>query len=332
MSDAWIAVVPSFGQLTTIALASAIVATTSYVAYSLHLHPLARFPGPLLGRLTQWYDAYHAYKGDKHINFHRLHQKYGVVVRFSPNSLSINDPAALKAIYSHGSNVKKSTFYECFRATPHAVSTLLATDVHQHSRKRRIVGQAFSEAALKHFEQYILNHVRDFVDRVGLAANVSDRLDDRQAYRGQAIDMALWCNWLVFDIMGDLVFGRSFGAMGERAQNREGIRLLGRAARRNYVVGAMPILMTSGLEKYLPPLRQLFLDRCNYLAFGREQVNERTALSKPGNSNAMNSTRRDIFSFLLRAKDPESDQGMTMQELWMEGNTLIVAGSDTTAT
>lgn len=331
MSEAWIAIVSCFSRALTVAFASAIVAVTSYIAYSLHFHPLARFPGPLLGRLTQCYDAYHAYKGDKHINFHRLHQRYGVVVRFSPNSLSINDPAALKAIYSHGSNVKKSVFYECFRATPHAVSTLLATDAYQHSRKRRIMGQAFSEAALKNFEQYILHHVEDFVDRVGLAANVSDRLGARQIDRGQPIDMALWSNWLVFDIMGDLVFGRSFGAMGERIRNREGIRLLGRAARRNYVVGAMPILMTSGLERYLPPLRQLFMDRGKYLAFGREQVNERT-VRDPEHSKSTGSTRQDIFSFLLRAKDPETDEGMPMQELWMEGNTLIVAGSDTTAT
>ena len=42
--------------------------------------------------------------------------------------------------------------------------------------------------------------------------------------------------------------------------------------------------------------------------------------------------RRDIFAFLLHAKDPETGEGFPMPELWMEGNTLIVAGSDTSST
>ncbi|KAF2158485.1 hypothetical protein M409DRAFT_61619 [Zasmidium cellare ATCC 36951] len=73
-----------------------------------HCHPLSRYPGPLFGRLTQWYDVCHAYVGDKYINYYQLHQEHGTIVRFSPNSLSINDPAALKAIYARGSNLTRT--------------------------------------------------------------------------------------------------------------------------------------------------------------------------------------------------------------------------------
>ena len=45
--------------------------------YRLHFHPLAQYPGPLLGRLTDWYNVYHAWNGDRHIDMHKLHQKYG---------------------------------------------------------------------------------------------------------------------------------------------------------------------------------------------------------------------------------------------------------------
>lgn len=324
--------VSSFRCVSTAAIVGVILAAfAAHVVYQLYFHPLAKYPGPLLGRLTQWYDVYHAYVGDKHILFYHLHKKYGTVVRFSPNSLSINDPAALKVIYAHGANVQKSVFYKCFRAAPQAISTLLATEKHHHARKRRIMGQAFSENALRGFEQYVLGHVQDLVDRIGVAVN---RPGAEKARWSIPIDMANWCNWLVFDIMGDLVFGRSFGTLGEKPENREGIYLLGRAARRNYVVAAMPALLYTGLEKYLPILRRLFLDRCKYLAFGKKQVMERTkdgGFGQPG-SPSMETGRRDIFSFLLHAKDPESGEGMPMPELWMEGNTLIVAGSDTTST
>jgi cytochrome P450 len=105
--------------------------------------------------------------------------------------------------------------------------------------------------------------------------------------------------------------------------------LLGRAARRNYTVGAMPALLHSGIEKYLPPFRGMYQDRGRYLAFGKKQVMART---KDRADGLTDSGREDIFSFLLKAKDPETGESMEMPELWMEGNTLIVAGSDTSST
>lgn len=127
--------------------------------------------------------------------------------------------------------------------------------------------------------------------------------------------------------MGDLVFGKSFGTLGEKPENRDAIRLLGRAARRNYIVGATPFLYKSGLERWIPPFRGLWLDRLHYFAFGRRQVVERTA-----NKTLDDAGRKDIFHYLLHARDPETGEGLPQSELWMEGNTLIVAGSDTSST
>jgi len=127
--------------------------------------------------------------------------------------------------------------------------------------------------------------------------------------------------------MGDLVFGKSFGTLGGTPENREAIFWLGRAARRNYTIGAMPFLHQSGLERWLPPFRGLWFDRLQYLAFGKGQVIERS-----NNISLDSSGRKDIFHYLLNAKDPETGEGLPKSELWMEGNTLIVAGSDTSST
>ncbi|TKA45830.1 hypothetical protein B0A54_03515 [Friedmanniomyces endolithicus] len=314
--DFWTLVVSyatPYTLIASIGLFAAIpIALLSYIIYALYLHPLAKYPGPLLGRLTQCYDVYHAYKGDKHVLFHRLHQQYGPIVRFSPNTVSINHPAALKAIYAHGANVQKSTFYKCFRAAPQAVSTLLATDKAQHARKRRVMSQAFSAEAMRGMEVYVVGLVQDLVDKIDEVVKASNAGEG--GWSG-TMPMASYLNWLVFDIMGDLVFGKSFGTLGDKPENREGIRLLGRAAKRNYVVGAMPILAQRGLEKWLPFLRGLYLDRCKYLAFGKAQVLART---KENGTDT--------------PPDPETGTGFPMPELWMEGNTLIVAGSDTSST
>lgn len=127
--------------------------------------------------------------------------------------------------------------------------------------------------------------------------------------------------------MGDLVFGKSFGTLGATPENRDAIFWLGRAARRNYTIGAMPFLHRSGLEKWIPPFRGLWFDRLQYLAFGKRQVVKRS-----NNTSIDSSGRKDIFHYLLNAKDPETGEGLPKGELWMEGNTLIVAGSDTSST
>ena len=170
--------------------AAALALIVGFVAYQLYVHPLAKYPGPFWGRITRLYDLYHAYIGDKHVLLYQLHQKYGTVVRFSPNTLSINDPDALKVIYSQRANVQKSEFYKCFRAAPTAISTLLATEKAHHARKRRVMGQAFSETALRGLEQYVLEHVQDLVDRIGNA--IKDPVSEKKGW-SKSLDMQKWC-------------------------------------------------------------------------------------------------------------------------------------------
>ena len=45
--------------------------------YRVTLHPLAKHPGPLLGRVTDWYSVWHIWKGDQHLELHRVHLVYG---------------------------------------------------------------------------------------------------------------------------------------------------------------------------------------------------------------------------------------------------------------
>ena len=52
------------------------------IAYRLTLHPLAKYPGPFLAKITDVYLAYHAWKGDRHLEFYRCHEKYGTRMRY----------------------------------------------------------------------------------------------------------------------------------------------------------------------------------------------------------------------------------------------------------
>ncbi len=48
-----------------------------FIIYRLYFHPLSKYPGPFLAKITDGYQLYHAWKGDRHVDFWRMHEKYG---------------------------------------------------------------------------------------------------------------------------------------------------------------------------------------------------------------------------------------------------------------
>jgi cytochrome P450 len=197
--------------------------------YRLYFHPLARYPGPVIAKLTDGYMLYHAWRGDRHLEFWRLHERYGKFVRFGPSSISVNSSTALKDIYGFRANVQKAEFYDAF--VHPAPNTHNSRDKELHARKRRVLSQAFSESAIKGMERYILGNIRTFCE--GLGELSRGNVDEK----GWTVprNMADWCNWLAMDILGDLCFGKAFHML-ERNDNRYAIDLVGVAARRHLIV------------------------------------------------------------------------------------------------
>lgn len=214
------------------------IKTICLVVYRLFFHPLARYPGPVVAKLTDAYMLYHAWKGDRHIEFWRMHQKYGRTVRFGPNSISVNDAAALREIYGFRANVRKAEFYDAF--VHPAPNTHNSRDRDVHARKRRVLSQAFSDGAIKQMERYILANVRTFCEAIGASggggagAEVGFVGEESKGWTAPK-NMSDWCNWLAMDILGDLCFGKAFHML-ERPDNRYAIDLVGVAARRHLIV------------------------------------------------------------------------------------------------
>jgi hypothetical protein len=85
-------------------------------------------------------------------------------------------------------------------------------------------------------EKYILGNVRAFTTRLG----------ERAGEKGWSVpqNMADWANYLTFDVMGDLCFGKAF-EMLEREENRHVIDLIGNAAHMHLIVSQTDHLMES---------------------------------------------------------------------------------------
>ena len=156
------------------------------------------------------------------------------MVRFGPNSLSINSNTALKAIYGHRANVKKSQFYSVFPPTKDTFNTHSSIDKTSHARKRRVLSHAFSDSAIRTMEKYILGNVRTFCSRIGTKPALAEKNGGKGEW-SVAQNMADWCNYLTFDVMGDLCFGKAF-EMLEHEENRHVIDLIGNAAHMHLIV------------------------------------------------------------------------------------------------
>ena len=76
---------------------------TLIIFYRLTIHPLAKYPGPLLGRITNLYAVYHAYVGDIHLDMLSCHDLYGeamLLPQFSAGSWTKFGYSRANTVYS----------------------------------------------------------------------------------------------------------------------------------------------------------------------------------------------------------------------------------------
>lgn len=315
----------------------------SYVVYNRFFHPLRLIPGPFLATATPWVQLYHGFRGDRHLWLHHLHQQYGSHVRVAPNFVSVNTVEGLNDIYGHGKRFRKSEFYSAFPAIKGVYNTHSVIDKAAHGRKRRVLSQAFSDTALKGMEDVMLLHIRQFCAVLGEETRLLG--NEYRTETGLIVrNLSSWFSFLTYDVMGELCFGKSYDMLIDSAKRRM-VHLVDRAAHRHYVVCAQhPWINTLtndtndfqcglwlpldswGLDRIF--IRKLTMDRWNFIMNSRVEATKRAK----ERVEAGHSAKRDFFYYLLNAKDPETGQGLAMQELWSEANVLMIAGSDTTST
>jgi hypothetical protein len=106
-------------------------------------------------------------------------------------------------------------------------STFSARDRNQHAQKRRLLSQAFSESALRDIEPHILEHVRKWCAYLGDGLTKGEWTE--------AKDMATWSDYLTFDVLSDLCFGRSLNVL-DSEENRFVVALVPSAAKAAHLV------------------------------------------------------------------------------------------------
>ncbi|KAH9904933.1 cytochrome P450 3A31 [Xylariomycetidae sp. FL2044] len=293
-------------------LAATSIALIFKVIYLVFFHPLAKYPGPLLAKITPLYAAYHGWKGDIHIDAWRCHQKYGDHVRYGPNQLLFNSVEALKDIYSSGASpnfVKAEAYTPLIHRSPNILTIRGGKD---HARRRRILAQGVSDKAQRDYETRIRVHI--------------NKLCEILFSSDKPVNMSDWCSYLLFDMMSDVVFGAKYNLLGSSefryvpgAINKSNVRMS--------TLMQFPALAKWKINNYLFP--DAIAGRTDFVRFVSRVVKERLGVKK---SSLDDQSTMDVFAKVEAAQDPETGKGFTMNEITAESTTLIVAGSDTTST
>ncbi|KAF6808212.1 cytochrome p450 [Colletotrichum musicola] len=283
------------------------------VICNLFFHPLRHYPGPLLLRATRLGFCYKVIRGTLPFDILALHAKYGDVVRVAPNELSYNNAKAWKDIMGHRSHgapefEKYQLFYRPSATIP---PTIVSSNGREHSILRRQLSHGFSERSLREQQPLIMRYVDLFVQRL------------RENCGSGAVDMMAWYNFTTFDIIGNLAFGEPFGCL-EKSEYHPWIRGIFMSARLGTIVQTVnhyPFLKSI--------LFYLLATKSTKEAKGRNLARAKEKLRRRIEVGAKEGGRPDLIEGLLNKKD---ELNLSFVQLAANSNTLVIGGSETTAT
>ncbi|CAN9251030.1 unnamed protein product [Alternaria alternata] len=296
--------------------------------YRVYFHPLSSFPGPLSYKISGWPLLRQAYIGNRHICHLLDHQKYGPVVRISPNALSFNTASALHTIYaSRNANVKKGEWYKTFDIAAGTYSSFTETSREKHAAKRRWMSPIFSPESLNSNEQTVRGIIERFCET--LRSFRQDCKEESNGGWGEKWNASEMSTYLGFDIMGALVFGSRFETV-----QKEMFRPLASSV--------LPASMLMYWISYLPPafiVRPILRTRL-FEILGGKSVTDNNRLIDYGATQVQlqqseveaekdtNAQKVDFLSHLVTAKDKKTDWHPSTADLGTESLNLMNAGAD----
>ncbi|KAK3349016.1 cytochrome P450 [Lasiosphaeria hispida] len=300
----------SLGNALLLPFAVVFIYATSYAFYNLFLHPLRRYPGPLLMRATRMGYHWRAMRGTLPFDMLPLHKRYGPVVRIAPGELAFADPAAWKDIMGHragGLEMEKSLqFYRPLADMP---ADIVSAPREEHGLLRRTMAHGFSDRSMREQQPIIRQYIDLFLKR----------LRERSDGGKKAVDIGKWYNFTTFDVIGDLAFGESFGCL-DTSDYHPWVKSIFQVARAGTIfqmAAHYPLLMKL-LLALIP--KRLMKEREHHESLVRAKLQKRMDI-KGG--------RPDLIEGLLIKAD---EWGLTLDKLQANSALLIIGGSETTAT
>ncbi|EMD40439.1 hypothetical protein CERSUDRAFT_91160 [Gelatoporia subvermispora B] len=268
-------------------------------------HPLAKFPGPLINKVTSLRLAHVVWTGKRHLYIYGLHEKYGKVVRTGPNTLSFNSHAAVNPVYACANAFSKGDAYVPGKIDGSGLFFIQSKD--EHNARRRHWAPAFTPSTIASFKPVVEKRTDQLMECV---------LERREGPHG-AIDLSEIIQHWSYDTMGDLTFGGANRL--ELMKDRDAGHYVesGQLATIAFeCFGEVPALFN--ILCYLPVTKTItLLEKLAGKLIDVRQQNPPVG-------------QTDIASFLLGENDVRRPQ-LNQKDLRIDALFAIQAGSDTTA-
>ncbi|KAI4177418.1 MAG: hypothetical protein LQ343_000399 [Gyalolechia ehrenbergii] len=277
-----------------------------------YFHPLSKFPGPKSAAATPLPFVKNLVNGDMVSWVMGLHAKYGEVVRVTPDELSFISPSAWQDIYTTRPQLPKvdKGVYKSYNGAP-VVATVTNTEV--HTRQRRILGNAFSERALREQED-ILQRYTDL-----LVTKLHEQIPSPEK-ASVTIDISKWYNYTTFDTIGDLCYNDPFHSL-ENSADHPWVAAIFSGLKIGILTTAFDHFppMSALVDRMMP---QAIKDKSmRHFAWSQQKIARRIETK---------TNRPDFMTYILG--NNEGEEKMSREEIDANGAFLILAGSETSAT
>ncbi|EXJ66816.1 uncharacterized protein A1O5_10011 [Cladophialophora psammophila CBS 110553] len=126
---------------------------------------------------------------------HKLHRRYGPLIRIAPNKVSCSGPETIKLLYRTAAPLTKTDFYPVWgnpRMSKYR-DNFSQVDERLHSERRRIVNHVCSLSNVLQSEASIDRVITVMVEKLS-----------QMARSGRDCDLGASIQWYTFDVIGEL--------------------------------------------------------------------------------------------------------------------------------
>jgi hypothetical protein len=140
----------------------------------------------------------------------------GPIVRYGPDRYSFNTLDANKAIYGHGTQFTKSSWYSA-GTVPGQWSLFSDQNMSRHAANRRLYQATYSMSALVSYEPYVDECADLLSTRLGeMAAAPPGSSSSSSSSRGVvSVNMAHWMQCYAFDVIGCITYSKRLGFLDQ---------------------------------------------------------------------------------------------------------------------
>ncbi|KAF4884779.1 Cytochrome P450 monooxygenase BOT1 [Colletotrichum fructicola] len=284
--------------------------------YRLFFHPLRKIPGPWYAAATSWYEFYYDVVLDGQLvrQYPILHDKYGPVIRISPDRIHVSDPSFFREVYANNSRyLKDSGFYQAFGTLKYSIVMLI--DPEEHKQRRNTVKSLFSTRQMDQLAPSILDVVRRAMNRA------------QRSYDGGA-PLNIQALWSSVDTIMSVLFDRQMNFVDSDEEMPPFLDAMTKFADNFLLTKHFPLMnrlavgLPMSIAGMIIPGFAAFRKQCS------EWIGEIEEKQAKGLTTASDG-RPTYFDLLLRS-NAKMPNGLNREALVDEAFVLCFAGTDTT--